>query len=151
MNLLEGFENEINSAMKSVFDTFKRNEPFYFYKPAEEEVIIFDENFNADLQEYNNPNAEYTVQAQPFYCRVIYPKRENTLETSMAGGANLQIKGLQDLGIIYLQMEEDAYDYIKDSIRFTFMGDKYEKFTSPRKLGILGTFNIFQITLKKVN
>lgn len=152
MNLLTSSEiAEVNAAMLDIFHTFRRDTPFVFYKPAEEEVVIFDDSFNADLSEYSNPNVTYTPQFESFYVRVIYPKRENTWENFFAGGANIQLKGEQDLGIVNIQMEQDAYDYIKDSIRFTFMGDKYQKLTSPRKLGVLGTFTLYQITLKKVN
>ena len=47
-------------------------------------------------------------------------------------------------------MEADAYEYVKDTIRFTFMGDNYRKISSTRKLGVLGTFNLYQLNLKKV-
>jgi len=152
MSLLTDEEiEEVNAAMLDIFLTFRRDTPFVFYKPAEEEVVIFDDSFNADLSEFHNPNVTYIPQYQSFNVRVIYPKREGTLENFFAGGANLQIKSEQDLGIVQIQMEQDAYDYIKDSIRFTFMGDKYQKLTSPRKLGVLGTFTLYQITLKKVN
>lgn len=152
MNLLTDEEIlEVNSAMKDIFDSFKRNTPVVFYKPAEEEVVIFEDSFNADLQEYHNPNVTYIPQYQSFEVRIFFPKREGTFDVFIAGGSNLQVKGETDLGIVQIQMEQDAYDYIKDSIRFTFMGDKYQKLTSPRKLGVLGTFTLYQITLKKVN
>lgn len=151
MNLLEGYKDQVSGAMNDIFDTFANSTPFVFYKPSIEEVVIFDSFFNADLSEYSNPNVTLTEQFQEFRCRVIYPKRENTWSNFIEGGANIQVKGEQDLGIIYLQMKDDAFEYLKDSIRFTFMGDKYQKLTSPRKIGVLDTFNINQIVLKKVN
>lgn len=151
MNLLTEYTSQINSVMGNIFDTFKRSTLLRFYKPAEEEVVIFDPDFNADLEEYHNPNANYTPQYQDFECRIIYPKRENTLSNFIGGGSNLQIKGIQELGIVYVQFKADALDYLKDSIRFTFEGEKYEKYTDIRKIGVLDTFNIYQLTLKKVN
>lgn len=151
MNLLAGYESTVSGVMNDIFETFQRETPFRFYKPAIEEVIIFDENFNADLSEYHNPNATFSENYQEFYCRVIYPKRENTFSNFIEGGANIQVRGAQDLGIIYLQMKEDAFEFIKDCVRFTFLGDKYQQLTSPRRIGVLGAFNAYQITLKKVN
>lgn len=153
MSLLDQtYKDEINTAMGQIFDTFANIAPFKFYKPNIEEIIIFDNDYNADLQEgVNNPNAILTEQYSEFRCRIIYPRRESTWENHIAGGANVAVKGEQDVGIIYLQFLEEANEYLKDSIRFTFMGDKYQKLTSPRKIGVLDTYNVYSITLKKVN
>lgn len=153
MNLLSNDEKTaVNQAMLDLFDTFKRDEQMRFYKPNEEEIIILLNDFNADLEEYHNPNVTRETQYMDFDVRVIYPKRENTLFSSIEGGSNLNIKGLQELGIVNIQVkDEEAYNYMKDTIRFTFDGDKYEKATDIRKIGVLGAFNVYQITLKKVN
>jgi hypothetical protein len=151
MNLLDDYKPAISGAMKDIFDTFKRDTPLRFYKPSVEDVVIFDEEFNSDLQEYSNPNAELQEQSQEFYCRIIYPKAQDTLNNSIKGGANMLIKGEQDLGILYIQMEKDAYDYLEDTTRFNFMGQNYRKLSADRKLGMLGTFNLYQINLQMVN
>jgi hypothetical protein len=150
MNLLEDYKTEIASAMKNVFDTYKRQEPFIFYKPSEEEIVILDPEFNADLQEFDSVGYNLTEQSQSFYCRVIFPRREKTYQTSISN-ISVPIHGEQDLGEVYLQMEEDAFLYIKDAVRFTFMGENYQKLSAVRKLGFLDNFTLYQIYLKRVN
>jgi hypothetical protein len=150
MNLLEDYKAEVSAVMKDIFDTFKRETALRFYKPSIEHVVIFDPNFNSDLQEYSDPNVTLTEQYSDFYCRIIYPKAADTFSTFIGGGENIQAKAEQDFGLLNIQMEADAYEYVKDTIRFTFMGDNYRKISSTRKLGILGTFNLYQLNLKKV-
>lgn len=149
MNLLTEYKSEIEDALKSIFDTYKRQEPFIFYKPSQEEIIILDPDFNSDLQEYDKENTTLTEQSQPFYCRVIFPRRESTLHTSIPN-TPVPINGEQDFSEVYLQMEEDAYLFVKDAIRFTFMGENYQKLSPVRKIGFLDTFNVYQIYLKRV-
>jgi hypothetical protein len=150
MNLLEDYKTEVASVMKDIFDTFKRETPLRFYKPSIEHVVIFDENFNSDLQEYSDPNVTLTEQYTEFYCRIIYLKAADTFSTFIGGGENITAKAEQDFGLLNIQMESDAYEYVKDTIRFTFMGDNYRKIPPIRKLGVLGTFNLYQLNLKKV-
>jgi hypothetical protein len=152
MSLLnDEYKSAINQAMDELFDTFARETPLRFYKPAVEEVVIFDENFNADLSEYSNENAVLTEQYEEFTCRLIYPKRENTFSNFIEGGANIQVKGIQELGILYIQMKEEAFNYLEGCVRFTVFGKKYQQLTTPRRIGVLDTFNTYQITLKEVN
>lgn len=149
MNLLSDYNTDIANAMKDIFDTYKRQEPFVFYKTSEEQIIILDSDFNADLQEFDKESTVLVEQSQPFYCRVIFPKRESTFHTSIPN-TPIPINGEQDFAEVYLQMEEDAYLFIKDSIRFTFMGENYQKLSPVRRIGFLNTFNLYQIYLKKV-
>ena len=144
MNLLEDYKTEVAAVMKDIFDTFKRETPLRFYKPSIEHV------FNSDLQEYSDPNVTLIEQYAEFYCRIIYPKAADSFSTFIGGGENITAKAEQDFGLLNIQMEADAYEYVKDTIRFTFMGDNYRKISSTRKLGVLGTFNLYQINLKKV-
>lgn len=151
MNLLSDYKAEISGAMRDIFETFSRTEPMTFFKPNEEEVVIFDSSFNADLSEYNNPNVTLIENSRSFQCRIIYPRRENTYDGYIAGGSNIPIKGITELGIVNIQFREEALDYIKDTIRFTFMGEKYQKVSAIRRIGILDTFDVFQLSLKQVN
>lgn len=150
MNLLTEYKAEISKAMKDIFDSFSRKEPLIFYKPNDEEIVILDPNFNADLEEYDSVNSTLVEKSQSFTCRVIFPKREGNYHTSIPN-VSIPIKGEQDFSEVYIQMEEDAYQYVKDSIRFTFMGENYQKLSPIRKLGFLDEFLIYQIYLKKVN
>jgi hypothetical protein len=151
MNLLSEYQTEIQGALKNIFDTFKRDAPLRFYKPSVEEVVVFDVDFNSDLQEYSNPNVELTQQYADFYCVVIYPKAGDSYSSFIGGGSNIQVKGEQDLGLLKIRFEEDAYLYLKDCVRFTFMGENYTRISDIRKIGLLGTFNLYQVDLKKVN
>ena len=136
--------------MENIFDTFARSEPLLFYKPNDEEIVILDPDFNADLQEYNATNSTLIEKSTSFICRVIFPKRESTFQTSVPN-VSTQIKTEQDFAEVYIQMREDAYLYVKDTIRFTFRGENYQKLSPIRPLGFLDTFLIYQLYLKKVN
>ena len=149
--LTQSEKDEINSAMGQIFATFARAEKVKFYKPNVEEILIFDNDYNGDLSEYSNPNAVLTEQMAEFTCRVVFPSREKTWRNNLGGGANANLKFEQDLGLVYIQFLDEALDYIKDTIRFTFNGDKYQKDSSIRKIGVVDTFNVFQLSLKKVN
>lgn len=150
MNLLTDFKPQITQAMQDVFDTYKRKEPFTFYKMSQEDVVILDPDFNADLQEYDAVNTNLVEQSATFYCRVIFPKRESTLHSSIPN-LSIPINAEQDFSEVSLQVEEDAYLYIKDAIRFSFLGENYQKMSPIRKLGFLDTFTLYQIYLKRVN
>jgi hypothetical protein len=150
MNLLSEYKPEITNAMKNIFDSFKRSEPIIFYKPNDEEIVILDSQFNADLQEYDAVNSNLVEKSQSFQCRLFFPKRESTFYTSIPN-TSVPVKAEQDFAEISIQMEEDAYQYIKDAIRFTFAGENYQKMAPIRKLGFLDTFQLYQIYLKKVN
>ena len=149
MNLLSDYTTEITNVMKDIFDTFKRQEPLTFYKTAEEQILILDSDFNADIQEYESENKVLVEQSQQFYCRIIFPKRESVFHTSIPN-TSIPIKGEQDFSEVYIQMEEDAYLFCKDAIRFTFMGENYEKLSPIRKIGFADTFNVYQLYLKRV-
>lgn len=150
MNLLSEYKSEITEALTSIFDTFAREEPLVFYKPNDEEILILSPDFNADLEELNATNTNFIENSQSFICRIIFPKREGTYSNSIPN-ITIPIKAEQEFNEVYLQVKEDAYNYLKDAIRFQFLGENYQKMSPIRPIGFLDTFNVYQIYLKKVN
>jgi hypothetical protein len=149
MNLLEDYKTQITSVMSDIFDTFKRASLITFYKVNDEEVVILDPEFNADLQEYDAINTNLVEVSQQFECRIIFPKRESSFHTSVPN-LSVPIKSEQDFAEVYLQVKEDAYNFLKDTVRFQFMGENYQMMSPIRPIGFLDTFNVYQIYLKKV-
>lgn len=150
MNLLDGYKDSIEGAMKNIFDSFKRKDPLTFYKMSEEQITILDPSFNADLQEFDYLNTNLVEQSKQFYCRVIFPKRESNFHNSIPN-ITMGIKAEQDFSEISIQMEQDAYEYVKDTVRFSYLGENYQKMSPIRKIGFLDTFYLYELYLKKVN
>lgn len=150
MNLLADYKSTITQAMEDIFDSFKRSSLITFYKMSEEEIVIMDPEFNADLQEFDATNTNLTEVSQQFECRIIFPKREGAYSNSIPN-ITIPIKAEQEFNEVYIQVKEDAYNYLKDAIRFQFLGENYQKMSPIRPIGFLDTFNVYQIYLKKVN
>ena len=47
-------------------------------------------------------------------------------------------------------MELDAFEFLKDTERFTFEGEKYTISESWKRVGILGEFQFYEIILMRV-
>lgn len=150
MNLLADYKNAITQALGDIFDTFKRSSLVTFYKMSEEQIVIMDPSFNADLQEFDAINTNLTEVSQQFECRIIFPKREGSYGNSIPN-ITIGIKSEQEFNEVYIQVKEDGYNYLKDAIRFQFLGENYQKMSPIRPIGFLDTFNVYQIYLKKVN
>lgn len=137
----------IRSALKDVFDTFKRSKPVRFYKTAKE-VVISDPNFSGDWDSYSNKLPK-TAQYRDFYCVVLYTERQQF--DSILKGNDEQLRGEFQYNRLKIQMEPDAYEYLKDSHRFVFDGIEYQRDGTFRGLGILDTIDFYELLLKKVN
>ncbi len=147
-----GWQAEVDAAMLTVFDTFKRLDKVTFYKTPTEVVISTDPNYIADLQKYDeNDNIEYTIDSQEFECRIIFLGYKPSTASNFPGDANTQVKAEQNFGQVKIQMKEDAFAFLGDTERFTIDGVPYMKSTDYQKLGVLGTFQFYQILLQKVN
>lgn len=142
---------DIRSAMKAVFDSFKRNEKVRFYKIQEEEIIMFASDYNSDFKELelSNSSVSRDSQYEEFDARVIYLDRQDG-GTFIGGGEELNIKTRQFYGRIKIQIEEDGYNYIKDAERITFDNCKYQIEDDIRKVGAANEFQFYTITLSKL-
>lgn len=141
---------EARQAMKDIFDTFKRTKPVVFYKTAKEEVTFFDPNYNADFMEMNQaPSIQSTSVSKAFYVRIWYMDRQE-YNSYLKDSSDLNVKVSQFYNRIKIQMELDAFEFLKDTERFTFEGEKYTISESWKRVGILGEFQFYEIILMRV-
>ncbi len=151
MNLIDGLlKAEINRAMGDVFDTFARESPVFFYKMPSQEVIVQDQNFHGGFQDtFNLSTVESSVTSQSFSCRIIYLDRQD-FSPFMEGGEDLGVNGKFIHNRIRLQCKEDAFEYLKDTERFVFLDEKYTIEEAWQRIGVLGTFNTYEVLLSRV-
>lgn len=142
---------EAAAAMTAVFDSFSRDTPVAFYKVAERTIVALDPNYNADFMEGSLlAGATYETESQSFTCRIIYLDRQD-FDTTLGGGEDLGVKGKFFYNRVKLQCKEDAFLYLKDSERFEFLGELYHIEEAWRRIGILDTFQFYQIILRRVS
>ena len=130
--------------MQLVFDTFKRVDPVTFYKSASQEIVVTDDNYNAD---FDNPYVSGIVesgQSGSYECRIIWP-REQDLAKYFQGDEELYVKAAMPKGLVKLQMESGAFSFFDDTKAFFIGSDKYVPFSTPRKLGIFGEYQFFEV------
>lgn len=144
-------KTEAANAMKDVFDTFKRSTQVRFYKTQQEEVIIFDPDYNADFQEMNrhNESVQYTTEYQDFDARIWYLENQDGA-SFIGGGQELNVKTRQFYSRVKIQLEQDGYDYIKDANRITMFGEKFQIEDDIRRVGMLGDFSYYNVTLSRI-
>lgn len=141
---------DAKNAMQDIFDTFKRSKPLRFYKTQKEEVVFFDPNYNADFMEMNQaPSIVSTSTYKDFYVRVWYLDMQE-YSPFLQGGKDLNIKVGQFYNRIKIQMEKDAYDYLKDTEKFEFESEKYVRESGWRGIGIFDEFQFYEIILIRV-
>jgi hypothetical protein len=142
---------DIRDTMKTIFDTFKRSSKLRFYKVQEEEIVMFDPSYNADFQELtaHNDSVTMTSQYEEFDARIIYLDRQEGA-TFLGGGEELNVKTRQFYGRIKIQLEQDGYDYIKDSQRIVFLGNKYQIEDDVRNIGTANEFQFYSFNLIKI-
>lgn len=149
MNLIDNLlKNEITQAMTNIFDTFARVEPVTFFKMPNSEVVAHDPNFNGGFQQIEYlPTSTSQAVSQSFICRIIYIIRqdENTFTDS-----DLSIDGKVLFNRIKIQCKEDAFDYLKDTERFIFLDERYTIQESWRRIGVLGTFQHYEVILGRI-
>lgn len=146
----EALKNEVSQAMTNVFDSFARTEPVIFFKTPTSEVVIYDPNFNGGFQQVDYlSNVDSEQVSQSFTCRVIYMDRQD-YNTFIEGGEDVGVNGKSYYNRIKLQCKPDAFEYLKDSERFVFLGEKYGMEESWKKIGVLGTFQHYQVILRRM-
>lgn len=151
MNLLNSqMKLDAKNAMQDIFDTFKRSKPLRFYKTQKEEVTFFDPNYNADFMEMNQASSVISTSTyKDFYVRVWYLDMQE-YSPFIQGGKDLNIKVGQFYNRIKIQMEKDAYDYLKDTEKFEFDSEKYVKESGWKSVGIFDEFQFYMVTLIRV-
>ena len=143
-------KSEVNKAMTNVFDTFARSEQVTFYKTSTLEVTAYDPNFNGDFQQIDSlSTVTPTTVSESFTCRIIYLDRQD-YNTFIEGGEDVGVNGKVHYNRIKLQCKEDAFDYLKDTERFVFLDEKYAIEESWRRIGLLGTFQHYQVILRRM-
>lgn len=150
MNLASGPIRDLAAkAMKDLFDTFKRSNPLRFYKLANEVVNIFDPLYNGEIQDFSeNANITQTAQYSDFYVRIWYANKQEG-SNFIPGGDDLGVRIKQDYNVIRIQMESDAFEFLKDTVKFTILGEEYEILRPWRRIGILGDFQFYEIVLQR--
>ncbi len=139
-------KTEMATAMQNIFDSFKRTEPITFYKTAAQTVTVHDPDFNADFDVTENTIAS---QSQSFYCRV-WPEERQEFSTNVEGGDfGVNTRALYNR--IRIQMESDAFEYLKDTEVFIWYDEKYRLEESWKRIGILGTVQFYEAVLRRVN
>lgn len=149
MDLIDSIlKNEVSKAMTDVFDTFARIEPVKFFKMPNSEVVAYDPNFNGGFQQIENlANYNSQVVSQSFICRVIYMAKQDEVFLS---DSSAPISGKTHYNKIKLQCKENAFEYLKDTERFIFFDEKYIPEETWSRIGILGTFQHYQIVLRRI-
>lgn len=136
-------------AMKDIFDTFKRSTPLRFYKLANEHVNVFDPLYNGEIEDFNeNSNITQTAQYSDFYVRIWYASNQEG-KNFISGNDDLGVRIKLDYNVLKIQMEADAFEFLKDTVRFTIFNEEYEILSPWRRLGILGEFQFYEIVLKR--
>lgn len=150
-NLINQYlKTEATQAMKDIFDSFKRQLPLRFYKMQNEEVMIHDPNYNADFMEMEQaPSITSTAVYKDFYVRVWYLDLQKH-DSFLRGGDDLNVKVKQFYNRVRIQMEADAFEYLKSSQRFIIADEKYSIEQSWKRVGILDSFQFYEIVLSRV-
>lgn len=150
MNLIEtDLSTEIAAAMDNVFDTFKRSDLIRFYKMPSQIVAVVDPNFNPDFDEFSTSFIDQEPVYEEFEARIWYEDRQE-FSNIINGGEDLGVRAKQLYNRVKIQVKEDAFNYLKDTVKFTFLEEEYVISESWRRIGILGNFTRFQIILKRV-
>jgi hypothetical protein len=152
MNLISAeMRSSIESAMGDIFDTFARDNQVTFYKVASETVVVHDPNYNSDFDEIADfSSVVKTAQSQAFTCRIWYLDRQEH-EAFISGGDDPGIRGKFYYNRIRLQFKEDAFNYLKATEKFVFGDEQYIIEEGWQKIGILGSFQFYEIVIRRVN
>lgn len=138
---------QIELARQDIFDTFKSRLPVRFYKTETKTVVINDPNFNADFDIINTDNITLTAVYSDFYVRIHFLQYQ-PLENSFAGDQNITAKAKNSWGRIRIQMEQDAFDYLKETERFVYNGYNWKINEDFREVRVFGTTKFYEIILE---
>lgn len=142
------------SAMKNIFDTYKRSDAIKFYKTESKTILMVDPDYNYNFgfssQPQFNKKISNETTLESFRVRIWYLD-EQTVEFGTQGRDDLDIKYKQFWGKIKIQMEQDAFDYFQGVERVLFLDEEYKINKDIRNIGILGEFQYYEIILERVN
>lgn len=151
MNLVDtDLAAEISSAMDNIFDTFKRSELIRFYQLPSQTVAVVDPLFNPDFDNFSTQFIEQEPVYEEFEARIWYEDRQE-FSTIINGGEDLGVRAKQYYNRIKVQVKEDAFNYLQDTVKFIFLNEEYVISESWRRIGILGNFTRYQVILSRVN
>lgn len=147
MSLAE-LQAEVSAAMSMVFDYFKRTNPVVFYKDTKEQVVYVDPNWNADFGYGDQAQIVQTTQKQSFNCRVFFLKEPSMIK-NIDGDENIGIKTQMPVGELKIQVEPDGFSWLRDSKAYYVEGERYVAVADWRGVGLLNSYDIYELTLKK--
>lgn len=148
MNLFDAdLRAQITQIHKNIFDSWKRGQKIRFYKKAKE-VFVEDSNYNGDLDEFQNNNNLKITESAEFDVCLTYLDRQ--ILDNFIGGEDSNVRFAARYNRIKIQVELDAFEYLKETERFTFGEDKYRMEDTWRKLGMLDEFQFYEVILQRV-
>lgn len=138
---------QIAQITKNIFDTGKRTMQFRFYLKAKE-VVVSDPNYMSDFDELDNSYNDLVPVYADFDVCLIYLDRQPFSDFIKGDDSNIRFKSINNR--IRIQVEADAFEYLKEAERFVFGDEKYSIDESWRKIGPLADFQIYEIVLQRV-
>jgi hypothetical protein len=137
---------ECDAAMNVIFDTFQRTHLVTFYKSASEEIVATDSGWNSDFGDPYSQNIVKTSQSKDISCRIWYVDGDilQALDSE-----DTELKLSYPIARIKIQIKSVDFDWLKDAKCFYIQGNKFVKDSDWRGIGMLQTFNKYEIVLRK--
>jgi hypothetical protein len=146
------FKTEISGVMKDLFDTFKRTTQITAFKSAAEVVVLQDPDYIPGFRESNQVTTDITKTSQSrlFDARIWYLDLQ-PLKGFVQGGSQVQTKFEHSWGRVKLQVEKEAFDYLRTAERFYIYDEEHRIDEGFRRVGILGAIEFYECILERVN
>ena len=138
---------QVTRVHKNVFDSFKRTLTFRFYLQAKE-VVVYDPNYMADFDEVDGNSNTLEAVSSDFPACVSYLERQEQGDFIKGDDSNIRFKAIYNR--IRIQVEADAFEFMKEAVAFEFDGQQFAIEQGWSKLGVLADFQIYQIILQRV-
>lgn len=149
----ENLKTEIAAARLFIFNTFKKDDPIYFYKTVRTVIATKDPNFLSGFKSYNQGGttaATETPVKLDFEARVVFLQDQPILNF-LGGDKDLQTKFNAPANRVKIQILEEAKAAMSDIKEFEYDDIKYRLDEGPRKLSPFNTFPIYQYIFKREN
>jgi len=133
MSLLTSGEKTILQAqIGNIHDTWKRQ--IVAYKTPDVTIISSDTNYNFAFKTNQESTTVQNVPVSGTYnVRIFQPTSRNDFEKAVV---LTDIPLSQIKGAVRLKMEDDAWTFIKDSIKVVIDGETYDRMTEDRHHGL---------------
>jgi hypothetical protein len=102
----------------------------------------------ADFDEVDGNNNTSTVVSSDFPACVSYMERQEFSDFIKGDDSNIRFKAVYNR--IRVQVEADAFEFMKDAVAFEFDGQQFAIEQGWSKLGVLEDFQIYQIALQRI-